>query len=116
MAVALDGSAIPCVCETENPSSSSPDVLSQNLPKLSPLPGLVELSTPAVKELRPGCVASANFAISISAMYAYQLPSVDWSILIFCPFIVTVGSPCASSCDDIEESDTITSTTIGPVT
>src|SRR3989344_647091 len=49
-------------------------------------------------------------------MYAYQLPSVDWSILIFLPFTVTVGSPCASSCDDMEESETTTSTTIGPVT
>ena len=29
--------------------------------------------------------------------------------------MVIVGSPCASSCDAIEESDTTTSATIGPV-
>src|SRR3546814_482538 len=41
--VALDGSATPSVSDIENPSSVLGDVFAQNLPKFSPLPGLVEL-------------------------------------------------------------------------
>ena len=109
--VALPGSAIPSVSDVENPNTPEPEAELQNLPKLSPLPGRVEVSFPLA---RPGCVASAAFAISTSAMYAYQLPSVACSILILSPFMVTEGSPCPSSSDEMALSTITTSITIGP--
>ena len=95
------GIAKPSVSLKDIPKTDVAVSLLQNSPKSNPFP-----ANPTVE--------SAIFALSTFAKYAYQFPSVAWTILKVFPLIVTSGSPLPSSVSDKLESLMTTSTTIEP--
>ncbi len=95
------GIAKPSVSDRDIPITEGSVLRLQNSPKSNPLP-----TEPTVE--------SAAFAKSTWAKYAYQFPSVAWTIRRIFPLIVTSGSPLPSSVSRMLLSLITTSTTIEP--
>ncbi len=100
----IRGTATPSESAKLAPSTDEGVLELQNTPKSRPSP-----ETPVSK-----AIWSAIFAFCKFAKYAYQFPSVAWTILSCFPFNVTSGSPFPSSVSEICGSLITTSTTIEP--